>query len=197
MKLGDPFALFRAFLLLRHGRHVVLEKIGDVGGAVDVLGDGRAGPLGFEGIHYGLPKPNAAGGVVFAEPDCQSREHLIDVLVRVPNHQKRQHRFIEHRPRNKKGQVGQHVLALALLGGVVQLEIKGSLGKRDLVVQREVMQQDAVQCLDSDVGSVLDVSQEGVAVALVTMHQGPHEMGRNFPVAVVVCVCVHVWASVD
>ena len=53
-------------LLLGHGRHVVLEKIGDVGGTVDVLGDGRAGPRGSERIQYGLPKPNAAGGVVFA-----------------------------------------------------------------------------------------------------------------------------------
>ena len=112
--------------------------------------------------------------------------------MRVPNHQKGQHRFIEHEPRDKKGQVCKHVLALALLGGVVQLEIQGSLGERYLVVQPEVMQQDAVQCLDCDVGSVFDVSQEGEAVALVSMHQRTHEMGRYFPVAVVVCACVRI-----
>ena len=54
------------------------------------------------------------------------------------------------------------------------------------MVQLEVIQQHAVEGLDSDVGSMLDVGQERETVTLVAMHQRTHQMRCYPPIVVVV-----------
>ena len=106
------------------GAKIILEKLRNVGGRFNVGSLSLACPVGFsEGFENGVTKPNTAGGVVLAQPDGNAGEHLINVLVRVSHDQKRRHCFSEHEPRDQKGHVTKHIPALALFGGVVQLEI--------------------------------------------------------------------------
>ena len=58
------------------------------------------------------------------EPDCDSTEELIDVLVRMAHRQVGDLDCLKHAVFDEQTQVGENVLALVLLGRVVELQFQ-------------------------------------------------------------------------
>ena len=69
----------------------------------------------------------------------------------VTYHEERQYDFVEHKPRDQEGQIPQNVLALALLGGVVELEEQDPWFERPSAVFVELGMQHPMESLDGNV----------------------------------------------
>jgi hypothetical protein len=136
---------------IRKVRHDPLRKVGT---SIPVLGGGSVSFLGLVAPSDRLVELLGVHDAVALQVGGEAREELIDIFVSMPDRKEAHGDALEVATMDQIPQVSEHVLALALFGGVVELQVE-AVGQ--LAIALQLGSQGVVDRLDGNIRSLLEV----------------------------------------